>query len=293
MKNCFLKLVVLLILTMTSVLSLGSDIPIAKESSNHFAFFKKNKSKKINTMTHEKFDALIERVSKIYSPVISTKGGRFHFESLWENDEQIARASRVKDQWIITLSGGMARRESLSDDALLLIVCHELGHHLGGAPTITRGSLWASVEGQADYFATMKCMRRMLEDEDNQKIVSALEIDPDVSEKCQLVYKSADDIALCSRIAIAALVTANAISLGEPLAFSRPAQYKAGVTFNEHSPSAQCRLDTFYSGILCDKSYDQETDMINPLSGVCTSNEGQKLGARPLCWYFPGDALFH
>lgn len=291
MKKCILNFSVTLILLVVSTASFGSEIRSQVKSPpvDNFTFFKKNKMKKINNMTHEKFDAITDSVIKIYSPVVLEKGRHLIIEKLWDEDEKIARTSQKNDNWIITLSGGMARQESLTDDAFLLIICHELGHHMGGAPIKTEGSSWSSVEGQADYFATMKCMRRILENDDNQKIVSNISIDPDVKEKCQTVYKSADDIALCTRISIAALSSANSVSIGEPLAFDTPAKYKASITFNDHSLSAQCRLDTFYSGILCDKSYDQETDMNNPLVGVCTLKDGHKLGLRPLCWYLPGE----
>jgi hypothetical protein len=30
--------------------------------------------------------------------------------------------------------GGLARHELVTDDGFMMVVCHETGHHLGGAP---------------------------------------------------------------------------------------------------------------------------------------------------------------
>ena len=43
-------------------------------------------------------------------------------------------------------------------------------------------------------------------------------------------------------------------------------------------------------GILCDKSYDQDVDDKNPVTGVCIKKDGYSFGPRPLCWYKPSTA---
>lgn len=53
------------------------------------------------------------------------------------------------------------------------MLCHELGHHLGGAPFKPDIS-WMSTEGQADYFSGSTCLKKIWRDEDNFKIVSQL-----------------------------------------------------------------------------------------------------------------------
>ena len=37
-------------------------------------------------------------------------------------------------QWIINLYGGLARHPLITEDAYALVICHEIGHHIGGAP---------------------------------------------------------------------------------------------------------------------------------------------------------------
>lgn len=48
----------------------------------------------------------------------------------------------------------------MSKEILSLILCHELGHFLGGPP-FALNSHWSSAEGQADDFAARICMKRL------------------------------------------------------------------------------------------------------------------------------------
>ena len=84
------------------------------------------------------------------------------------------------------------------------MLCHELGHHLGGTPTKDSAS-WASTEGQADYFATLKCLRKVFRKDDNVTYVTQLNVPPLVSEKCAASFKTDWEIALCKRTTVAGL----------------------------------------------------------------------------------------
>lgn len=56
---------------------------------------------------------------------------------------------------------GMAHRKEIDRDALILIICHEIGHLYGGEPLKNKRDQIAA-EGQADYFATNSCLKRGL-----------------------------------------------------------------------------------------------------------------------------------
>ncbi len=71
--------------------------------------------------------------------------------------------------------------------------------------------------------------------------------------------------------------------------FNKPDNTIVSTSFEEH-PKAQCRLDTFFQGILCDKSYDQDIDNKDPITGTCVASDGHKVGIRPRCWYKPSPA---
>ncbi len=56
------------------------------------------------------------------------------------------------------------------------------------------------------------------------------------------------------------------------------------IIFNGY-PSAQCRIDTMYSGSLCHKSHNQLLDMNLYNKGNCSTENGDIIGNRPRCWY--------
>jgi hypothetical protein len=246
-----------------------------------------------NGMTEARFNSIIEKVEKVYAPVVKQKGGALKVERKWTDDTVNAYAQRSGSTWMVSMFGGLARHELVTDDGFMLVVCHELGHHIGGAPKKgSWSSVWASNEGQADYFGAMKCARRVLESEDNISIVAKMNVDQDAKDKCTAIYKNEGEIALCQRIAMAG--KSLAMLLGElggssKVAFTTPDKSVVKTTNDAH-PAAQCRLDTYFQGILCDKSYDQDVDDKNPVTGVCIKKDGYAFGPRPLCWYKPSTA---
>ena len=184
--------------------------------------------------------------------------------------------------------GGLARHETITADGFALVVCHELGHHIGGAPRKTSAwaSPWASNEGQADYFATLKCLRRVWNDENNAEVVASMEVPAELSAKCS----STDDAALCIRGGMAGMSVARLFQslYGEtksPL-FETPSTKVVTKTDDAH-PATQCRLDTYFQGALCEKSFNENVDGKSEVTGTCHGSTGHKIGLRPLCWFKP------
>ena len=70
-----------------------------------------------------------------------------------------ANASQRGRTWIVNMYGGLARRPEITPDGFAMVLCHELGHHMGGFPFV---SGWAANEGQSDLFATLSCGRILL-----------------------------------------------------------------------------------------------------------------------------------
>lgn len=247
--------------------------------------------KAANNMTKELFLSAIERVSSVYAPIVKEKGGNLVMNNRWDDSTVNASAQQSGKTWQVNMYGGLARHPLVTVDGFMMVVCHELGHHIGGAPRKGGfGSAWASNEGQADYWAGLKCMRRVLEKEDNIAIVSQMEIDTEVKTKCDATYKSESEIALCQRISMAG--KSLAMLLGDlggdsNVKFTTPDQSKVSRT-NDNHPQAQCRLDTYFQGTLCDKAVLEDVDAKDALKGVCLKKDGYTVGLRPLCWYKPG-----
>lgn len=248
--------------------------------------------KAVSDITEEMFSAIIDRVASFYSPIVKSKGGILTMMKNWNDGEVNASASRDFSNnkiWKVSMYGGLARHPLMTSDGFMMVVCHELGHHIGGAPHKGRTS-WVANEGQSDYFASTKCLRRVLEKEDNIDAVSKMTVEPVVTAKCQMAHKTANDIAICQRTAMAAKNLAQILSgLDERSTVSHktPDMKVVSVT-NDNHPEAQCRLDTYFQGALCDKSFTDDVNDNDPIPGTCIKRDGYTVGVRPLCWYKPG-----
>lgn len=197
--------------------------------------------------------------------------------------------------------GGLARRPEVTKDGFVLVICHELGHHLGGFPFYSGGD-WAANEGQADYFATHACAHKMW-DGSADNALSRDGVDPVAKQQCDQSYTLQDERDVCYRTANASQSLANLLAvLGAENTpqFSTPDLSEVSATYEGH-PAAQCRLDTYFGGALCatrfneavipgrnhpkgQESVEAEADAAQY---SCTRAQGQTLGVRPLCWYKP------
>lgn len=238
-------------------------------------------------MTEQVFLDSINRVATIYAPIVKNKGGALYMNNLWNDGTVNASAQQSGTRWQVNMYGGLARHPKVTVDAFMMVVCHELGHHIGGAPR--KGDTWASNEGQSDYFASLKCMRRVLEKDDNIAAVAKMKIDQEVTAKCQMIYKSAAEVALCQRISMAGKSLAELLGElgGTPVVNFTTPDIKIVTTTNPNHPKAQCRLDTYFQGSLCDKAISEDVSKSDPVPGTCIKRDGHKFGVRPLCWYKP------
>lgn len=249
-------------------------------------------AKGVSSMTEAKFNEVIAKVEKFYKPIVKEKGGNLNVQRNWTDGTVNAYASRSGTTWNVAMFGGLARHATVTEDGFALVVCHELGHHIGGAPRKTGAgaSAWASNEGQADIFGSMKCLRRVFGAEDNIAIVSKLEVPEIVKKDCESQFKSAEEIAICERASLAGQSLANLFQVLSNLPkapdFATPDMTRVTTTNHNH-PKSQCRLDTYYQGSLCDKSLDEDVSNTDENQGVCSVSNGDKVGNRPLCWFKP------
>ena len=293
MKNGILISALSLSLSFSSVFACSIDgkTGFAPENSQRISVF----DKETNGMTEATFLSIVKRVSDVYAPIVKAKGATLEMDNNWNDETVNAYANRTGNVWHVNMFGGLARHPLTTNDGFLLVVCHETGHHLGGAPkfaSAATGGAWAADEGQADYFGSLKCMKRILENDDNQAIVAKMTIDSEVAKQCELVYKNANEVALCERIAMAGKSLGNLLAnLGGTAAvsFTTPNPTVVKKTFDAH-PEAQCRLDTYFAGSLCDKAFSEDFSDKSPIPGACIKKDGYAVGPRPLCWYKPTTA---
>jgi hypothetical protein len=243
--------------------------------------------KAANDMTETRFNAIIDRVESVYAPIVRGKKGRLVVKRKWKDNTVNASASRLFRTWTVNMYGGLARHPDVTDDGFALVICHELGHHLGGAPKV--GNLmmkWASNEGQSDYFGSLKCMRRVFGNDDNTTIISTMKVPAHAEKKCLGSWSTQADQALCIRIAMAGKSLSKLLARSGTPQFSTPDTSVVSRTNNTH-PAGQCRLDTYFHGALCDKEVSDDVSNRDRTKGVCARTRGYREGTRPLCWYKP------
>lgn len=239
------------------------------------------------------FNKVIDKVTKIYAPVVKQKGATLQVVKKWTDGTVNAYAHREGKIWYVSMFGGLARHPEITEDAFATVVCHELGHQIGGAPKKidpTAGSIWASNEGQADYFATLKCLRKVFASDRNVEVIKKLKVPANIKTKCEQNYVGEEERAVCIRSTVAGLALGNffrVLSGGTTtLSISTPDKAIVKKTYDAH-PDSQCRLDTYFQGSVCDKDVNENVSDTDENIGTCTKRNGDRIGNRPLCWFKP------
>lgn len=202
-------------------------------------------------MTERQFKRVLHSVEEVYEPVVNALGARLIVYSGYQFNTVNAVAQRDEDKWMISFYGGLAKHRKMTEDGLRFVVCHELGHHLGGAPfKLDSEGLerWASAEAQADYFATSECLPNVFKhDGKSEDVVARLP----VGLKEQFSNNCSDAICLRSLWAAYNAVTVfNSLHTDEPMPqFNTPDVSEVPSTEREY-PSLQCRMDTMLAGVL-------------------------------------------
>jgi hypothetical protein len=164
-------------------------------------------------------------------------------------------------------------------------VCHELGHVMAAGPINSSGSTlrdywiktYTPTEGQADYFAAMKCIPRL------KDVLPVYGTHP----LCQ----DAKDPARCSLVINVGQIEIDALlknrASGNPLPAvkigDRSRLRLPYTTYTGYQDEA-CRLQSWVAGALCDEDPYRMFSPTNEDEGACVTGKG----ARPRCWYARG-----
>jgi hypothetical protein len=191
--------------------------------------------------------------------------------------------------------GGQARRPEVTEDGFAIVICHEMGHHLGGFPYVED---WAANEGQADIHSTGACASKLFSTNLELSARAKATLPDDMKAKCDAAH--ADDAArdICYRALVAGKSLGDLLAAleGATVAFDTPDTTVVSRTNNDH-PAAQCRLDTYVAGALCGngkwdytlipgKSFANHNSLDaqnEAYAHSCADGEG----ARPRCWFAP------
>jgi len=237
-----------------------------------------------SNVTEEQFNQIIDQAIEIYAPIIAEHGKNLRFNRLWDNATVNANASQSGDTWTVNMYGGLARRPEVTPDGFALVVCHELGHHLGGFPAKS----WAAYEGQSDYFATQSCGRLLW----SNQTLSEMETLPDYPQGlCDVTYfgEGVSRLQLCYREMLAGYSLGNLLGTlgGTKVSYTSPDLSVVTRTNSKH-PTGQCRLDTYMRGAICKVEFN--TDLIpqtekEAVKTSCHVSNNDEVGTRPTCWW--------
>lgn len=292
LKTCSLLLLLSMISTPEVIACMHSQNSGGLLPHNDLYIGVDEKNHKAGGLNHSQYNNIVDKIAAIYEPIIVSLGKKLEVAKLWSSGEVNAYADQVGDTWKIEMHGGLARHEAITLDSFALVICHEFGHHLAGFPKKIRNGRpsWSSAEGQADYFANTKCLRKYFRTQDNLHIVKKLKIPLKVKLLCQEQFSEQIDQLICQRASIAGQQTAVLMGMimGETSSpgFASTDKKKVVRNYTRHSKS-QCRLDTYFSGSLCQVSENQDFDNEDENINACTIKNGFNTGIRPKCWFAP------
>lgn len=239
------------------------------------------------------FNEVLNTVERLYAPTVAAEGAVLVINRKWTDGTVNASAYQSGNKYYLNMYGGLARHETITMDGFALVVCHELGHHLGGAPKLTGWSGWASNEGQSDYYANLKCLRRVFSDASSLTFTKLSEGDEVAYKSCEAAFSDPDERAICVRASMAGKSVAYLFKAlrNEPVTprFDTPDTNVVTAMMTKHPPT-QCRMDTYLQGSLCTQPVSAGLSDDNVAAGTCTRSGGFSTGFRPLCWYKPASA---
>lgn len=242
---------------------------------------------------------ITKAIENIYNPVFAKDGKKLFINFKWKNPAVNAYATRDDhNNPVINITGGMLGHDLLGQDGLALILCHEVGHFLGGSPKKLRGrstkKSWSSAEGQADYFATANCLKKVFRVVPKTVSVEKLKIKSDHKSKQvirlqQETTKICKD-PICKRVAMAshnvAEVYASIDYYSGELSLVNKDDYAVYQTIYDH-PNPQCRLDTMVAALQCSDSESILFKDGNELASACKNPKYR----RPRCWFYPSTSF--
>lgn len=236
-----------LLLTMVQFAKVQTPILVhAQEQARPDYFYLPVGAQDVSTVTEADYREVIGKVlAQNFNPVFQQTGRPLLIPLEWINPYFGAFAQDKGAYMQISMWGGVARAPGASKVVLSTILCHELGHILGGEPRQTiPGADWASAEGQSDFFAATTCLPNLFR--------AYPDLAPSVSAEVEQVCAGNVD---CGRVLQAGLETVRffqkySYRSYEPVSVHVSAKNTETLVRNSY-PSDQCRLDSFVSGARC------------------------------------------
>lgn len=246
-------------------------------------------------ITKKEFDDMVELGIKHYKDIVSSHGKTLYIKGNWESEIANASAGKFGNKWEVEMHGGYGRLKGMTQDALTNVLCHEIGHLVGGFPYINtiKGDLDDyATEGQSDYFVG-NCFKKLFKDDLEKNATFRDKVQDYPKQTCDAVYSLQEDRDLCYRTAVSGYILWNSVGKKGEAKWGYDNRDKSVVSkTNIKHPQVQCRLDTALSGGLCLEKWD---DLLIPMQDNhnkynCSRGkyvDDYRVGLRPKCWYKP------
>ncbi len=237
-----------------------------------------------DNVSEKEFNRAISEVEDLYRPIIETEDFDVVIRGRWENSAVNAYTIYGDHRRAIIINGGIARAKHMTYDGLIMTLCHELGHNFGGLPKKPQTHLpeWSSAEAQSDYYSANKCAKRYFERYYHEVSFDEIMLPIAAHNLCKEEYGEGMEYSICLRTIKGAEAVMKALALeyegSDQISIATPENTFVDET-NTGYPSMQCRLDTYFRGAVCNKSYSDDE--------YCLRKNGDYNGARPRCWYRP------
>ena len=226
------------------------------------------------------FEQTLESARKYFRPIYQSHGKELSILGEWDYDENNAKAlAYTVDHYFIEIYGGALKSEGTNTDSLRAMICHEVGHHLGGAPFMPQYYedyylFQGSSEGQADYYAANVCLKKWLNGEDHWRKIHQIGFSKKDQIFCERYHNDKNNIGLCIRI-ITAFKRMLSLKIESEVQINLKTPslaYKYALASSVTHPPSLCRLETAYAGVIC----HQENG--------CSIFQNPIEASRPLCW---------
>ena len=238
-------------------------------------------------------EQIINNAKAIYAPLSITTFNKPLYFKISESQTIGGSAHHEVDHLAIVLDKGLFQTSRLTPDGLRMLICHELGHLFGGAPRRNVPPEWdgpsahdglslMTSEGQADYYASLVCFKKLLALEapdsprpDYQRVGIRLK------HKCEIEagFKN-NELQMCLRAGLAGEDFLK-LTFEFPISCEKFDDSIAPGLIRDFYPDRQCRLDTILNGALCSEKQVLVLDFDQMENNGCD----QEYAKRPACWF--------
>jgi hypothetical protein len=227
-------------------------------------------------------------------------------------DATLTMDIRESREWRVEIGLNLVQPGRTTPDVAAFLLCHEVGHALGGFPFKAgpeqarqveglNDGLYATVsatEGEADYFAGKECLPRLWAGEPSLNARFRDTATPFMRSQCDAVWSTTAERDICYRGAVTAEAVGYWYAPTESLRVDTPDPLV--VPGLSDGRSNQCRVDTAFQGALCRTKFRGTTipGLIRPYEQLLTISPTveaaaapdsctEGVGSRPLCWFKP------